>query len=192
MDGVDGAGKTVLADELAVLVGRRRAVLRAGVDDFHRPRTERYARGRGPESFYRDSHDLTALQDVLLRPFRGGRPVRTAVHDVAADAPVRPAPVDPPGDAVLLLDGIFLHRPELAGHWDASVFVDVPFEVSVPRGNARAGIDLPADPAAPENDRYVGGQRIYLERARPVERATWVLDNTDLAAPDLRRPRPGG
>jgi uridine kinase len=59
--------------------------------------------------------------------------------------------------------------------------------VSVPRGNARLGTEHDADPEAPSNHRYVGGQRLYLAQARPRECATWVLDNTDLDAPVLHR-----
>ena len=36
LDGVDGAGKTVLARELTELVGPHRAVHRSSVDSFHR------------------------------------------------------------------------------------------------------------------------------------------------------------
>ncbi len=49
IDGVTAAGKTTFADELISYV--RRPVLRATVDDFYRPSTERYARGHGPESY---------------------------------------------------------------------------------------------------------------------------------------------
>ena len=94
---------------------------------------------------------------------------------------------------MLLVDGIFLHRRELADLWDASVWVEVPFEVSVPRGNARFGeVGAPeADPASAVNARYVGGQRLYLDEVDPASRATWVLDNTDLAAPVLTGSAPG-
>jgi uridine kinase len=193
LDGVDGAGKTVLGHELSALVCLHREVHRASVDGFHRPAARRYARGRTPEGFYRDSYDHAALRTRLVEPFRAGEPWVSAVHDVEADAAVD-APPEPPGgpDAVLLVDGIFLHRPELADLWDAGVWVDVPFEVSVPRGNARFG-ELgaqAADPASEVNSRYVGGQRLYLEEVGPAARATWVLDNTDLAAPSLRDGRP--
>jgi uridine kinase len=187
VDGVDGAGKTVLADQIAEVVGDRRDVLRVSVDGFHRPRAERIARGRGPESFYEDSYDYAAFRRVVLEPFRAGLPVTPAVHDVERDEPVTPEPV-PVGVATLLLvDGIFLQRPELADAWDGVVFVDVPFAVSVPRGNARFGEHDP-DPAAAPNHRYVGGQRLYLARVDPRASATWVLDNTDLDAPVLRHP----
>ena len=188
LDGVDGAGKTVLGRELAALVRPHREVHRASVDGFHRPAAQRYARGRTAEGFYRDSYDHTAIRARLVEPFRAGRPWVRAVHDVEAEAPVEAPPEPPPGpQAVLLVDGIFLHRPELADLWDAGVWVDVPFEVSVPRGNARFGelAALAADPASEVNARYVGGQRLYLAEVGPAARATWVLDNTDLAAPVL-------
>ncbi|GAA2476164.1 uridine kinase [Terrabacter carboxydivorans] len=188
VDGVDGAGKTVLADELAEVIGALagdREVLRVSVDGFHRPRAERVARGRGPESFYEDSYDYAAFRHVVIEPFRRGEPVTPAVNDVDADRPVRPDPVPVGPDTVLLVDGIFLQRPELADVWDAAVWVEVPFSVSVPRGNARFGDGHDGDPEAAANQRYVGGQRLYLAAVEPRSRATWVLDNTDLDRPVL-------
>ena len=189
VDGVDGAGKTVLGRELAALVGRQREAHRVSVDGFHRPAAERYARGRTPETFYRDQYDHDAIRGRLVGPFRAGTPWTRAIHDLEQEVRVEAAPEPAAGpDAVLLVDGIFLHRPELADLWDASVFVDVPFEVSVPRGNARFGAvgASEADPASAVNARPVGGQRLYLAEVDPASRATWVLDNTDLAAPALR------
>jgi uridine kinase len=43
------------------------------------------------------------------------------------------------------------------------------------------------DPAAPANQRYVAGQRIYLAECRPHDRATIVIDNTDLSTPSICR-----
>jgi uridine kinase len=189
---VDGAGKTVLADELAEVIGAldgARSVVRVSVDGFHRPRAERVARGRGPESFYEDSYDYDAFRRAVIDPFRRGEPVTPAVNDVDADRPVQPEPVSVGAETVLLVDGIFLQRPELAGLWDATVFVDVPFAVSVPRGNGRFPGDHDPDPEAESNRRYVGGQRLYLAAADPRARSTWVIDNTDLAAPVLHARR---
>jgi uridine kinase len=185
VDGVDGAGKTVLAGELAALIEPRRHVVRVSIDGFHRSREARYRNGTGPESFYRDSYDYDAFRQVVIDPFRSGAPVTAAVHDVEADLAVAPAPVPVRPDTVLLVDGIFLHRPGLVDLWDATVFVDVPFEVSVPRGNARFPGLHDGDPEAPANRRYVGGQRLYLEESRPRQRATWLFDNTDLDRPNL-------
>jgi uridine kinase len=188
LDGVDGAGKTVLARELTDLVGRHREVHRVSVDGFHRPAAQRHARGRTAETFYRDQYDHAAVRDRLVLAFRAGGPWVRAVHDVEQEVALdlEPEPAAGP-DAVLVVDGIFLHRPELADLWDLDVWLEVPFEVSVPRGNARFGAvgTQEADPASEVNARYVGGQRLYLAEVDPAARATWVLDNTDLAAPVL-------
>ena len=195
VDGVDGAGKTVLGRELADLVAPHREVHRASVDGFHRPVAQRYARGRTPETFYRDHYDHDGIRHRLVEPFRAGEPWVRAVHDVEREVAVDRPPEQGVGpDAVLLLDGIFLHRPELVDLWDAGVWVEVPFEVSVPRGNARFGAvgGEGADPASAANARYVGGQRLYLAEVDPAARATWVLDNTTLDAPVLTGRRPGG
>ena len=188
VDGFDGAGKTVLADQLAEVIGAvggARDVLRVSIDGFHRPRVQRVARGRGPETFYEDSYDYEAFRRAVIEPLRRGEPVTRAVNDVDADRPVHLEPVAVGADTVLLVDGIFLQRPELADVWDAVVWVDVPFAVSVPRGNSRFGDDHDPDPEAEANRRYVGGQRLYLSAVDPRARATWVLDNTDLERPVL-------
>lgn len=103
------------------------------------------------------------------------------MHDVHAESPV-PVVTETAGpDAILVLDGIFTHRDELAGHWDYSVWLEVPFAVAVPRGAARGYGD--PDPAAEFNRRYIEGQRLYLFECDPRSRATAVIDNTDLARP---------
>jgi hypothetical protein len=42
-----------------------------------------------------------------------------------------------PAGSVLVLDSPFLHRPELRDIWDFSIFLDAPFDVTIPRGAAR-------------------------------------------------------
>lgn len=58
IDGVDGAGKTIFADELAVaLRGFGRPAVRVSLDGFHNPRHVRYRGGRSsPEGFWLDSY----------------------------------------------------------------------------------------------------------------------------------------
>lgn len=183
VDGVDGAGKTVFADEVAAVLERQGVrVLRASVDGFHHPPQLRYRRGRdSPDGFYLDSFDLEALRTLLLDPLADGgdRRVVRRIHDVHAEAPVARVVEDVSDVEVLVFDGIFVHRPELVDLWNLSVFLEVGFDVSVPRGARRGYGD--ADLASPANRRYVDGQRRYLATDRPRERATWVVDNTVLA-----------
>lgn len=191
VDGVDGAGKTTFADALGdVLVAGGTRVLRTSVDGFHAPAAQRYRRGRtSPQGFYLDSYDLEAFRTVLLGPLGPGhvgpRRVRTAVHDVATDTdPGRPW-VHVDDATVAVVDGIFLHRDELAGAWDLSVWLDVPFDVAYARMAVRDG--CPPDPHDPANARYREGQLLYLAACAPADRADLVVDNADAARPRLVR-----
>ena len=191
VDGLDGAGKTVFADGLAeVFAETGDAVFRAGIDGFHRPRSERYLRGRhSPEGFYRDSFDYATFRRVLIDPFRDGAQTagttgfQLAAFDVVRDAPVESQWVTAPLDAVLVVDGIFLHRPELRDLWDWSIWLDVPVDMTFARMALRDGSD--PDPEAPSNARYRRGQELYLSEARPREAASVIVDNADLAHPRI-------
>ena len=57
VDGVDAAGKTILADKLAPMIEKRgRPVIRASVDSFHNPRRIRYRRGpNSPEGQFEEN-----------------------------------------------------------------------------------------------------------------------------------------
>ncbi|WP_226342380.1 uridine kinase [Deinococcus sp. AJ005] len=187
VDGVDGAGKTIFADELAAsLSSVGREVIRASVDGFHNPRAVRHRLGRdSPEGFYCDSYDYAGMRKALLDPLGpdGSLGYRTAIFDADADQSVsQPEMTARPG-SILIVDGLFLHRPELRGVWDDSVFLRVDFGVSVPRGAARGpGFGSP-DPAAESNRRYIGGNELYFREANPEKWVGVVVDNTDLKAP---------
>jgi uridine kinase len=185
IDGVDGAGKTYFADELArALTALGRSVIRASVDGFHHPKAIRYRKGRSsPEGFFHDSYDYEQLKGVLLDPLSpgGSGRYRVAVFDHRSDRAIRaPTHAAVPGD-ILLLDGIFLHRPELRAYWDYSIFLDVRFAVSIPRGAQRD--DSSPDPDAASNQRYVRGQELYLQSSEPKRFATVIVNNDDLLAP---------
>ncbi len=177
IDGVDGAGKTMFADELADrLASSGRPLIRASVDGFHHPRAIRYRRGRtSPEGFYRDSYDYARLKRVLLDPLApgGDRRFRRAVFAVAADAPVEAAEERASPGSILLFDGIFLHRPELRGCWDFSIFLRVEWD-----RNHRLRRQPEEHP-----ERYRKGQQVYFRECTPWECASIVIDNDDLAAP---------
>jgi len=178
VDGVDGAGKTVFADELAdVLLAAGRSAVRVTVDAFHQPRAVHHRRGRdSPEGFWLDSYDYSALQDRVLRPFGPGGSLRyrAACHDLASDQRQDPPVHEATPGTIVVLDGVFLHREELAGCKDLSVFLHVPFAVSVPRMAGRDGSH--PDPDHPSVARYVKGQQIYLDLCQPWDRADLVID----------------
>ena len=191
IDGIDAAGKTTLADELAPFVeARGRPALRASVDDFHRPRDARYRRGElSPEGFYRDTFDYDAVRAMLLDPLgpHGDRRARTRLWDHVADAAVPEEWVTVSDDVILLCDGVFLHREEVLDAWDVRVFVEADLDIAVERGIRRDACRMPSMEATRERYRlrYTPAQVRYLEERRPRELAHFVLQNTDPDEPVL-------
>jgi uridine kinase len=187
IDGVDGAGKTRFADDLAArLEADGQVAVRVGIDGFHNPRARRYARGKdSPEGFFRDSYNLDELRGSLLFPARIGMPFKTAIFDERRDRPMAVNPLIVPLPAVLVFDGLFLNRPELRDEWDLSVFLDVSFEVSFARLAARDGRD--PNPEAPANRRSLEAQQLYFKECRPQKSADVLIDYTDFDVPFLMR-----
>ena len=189
VDGVDGSGKTVFAGELAdalQVMGRR--VVQISVDDFHNVSAVRYRRGRSsPAGFWLDSFNYERLRADVLEPLGpgGSRRYRSAAHDLARDLVLSPAYKVAAAGSVLVVDGLFLHREELVGAWDLSVFLDVPFEVTARRMAARDG--AAPDPRHASMRRYVEAQQHYFRACSPHRRASVVIDNSVLDAPRLIR-----
>ncbi|MEV6344809.1 uridine kinase [Actinoplanes sp. NPDC051851] len=187
VDGPDGSGKSVFAGELAAAVrADGRPVVHVSLDDFHHVRAVRYRQGReSPNGFWEDSYDYKRFYSYVLEPFgsKGDRRYRAVGHDLVSDAVLDPEPLSAAPGTVLIVDGLFLHRDELAGVWDLSVFLDVPFAVTARRMAVRDGTN--ADPDHPSMRRYVGAQRIYYAACSPRRRADVLIDNADVDAPRI-------
>lgn len=145
-----------------------------------------------PDGYYLESHQISAIADELLSPFgTGASEVLVGAFDEPTDQPhLLRSPV--PQAAILIFDGLFLHRPEFRDQWDLSVMLHADRRCDA-AWLSFLETDLPAEPTerAAELD-----QR--LERARwPRYRQGWArylvaiasvlptveIDNEDLAAP---------
>ena len=185
VDGVGGSGKTTFASALADAL-RPRPVIVLHADDFFQPAEIRHARGRhSPEGFWLDSYDYTALRTWALEPLTttGDGRYRSASFDRASGRTFRPDVELAPPDALVLVEGTFLHRDELAPFWTCSLYLDVPFAETERRMADRDG--LSADDVHRLMERYTGAQRLYFAAARPWQRASLVVDNTDLGRPRI-------
>jgi hypothetical protein len=108
---------------------------------------------------------------------------RAAIRDVGSDEQLELPWREAPEGAVVIVDGLFLHRDELAGAWELSVFLQGSFEATVHRKASRDG--SPADSSDPRMARYVGGQRLYFQACSPWEIASVVIDSNVVEAPVL-------
>ncbi|GAB3606844.1 hypothetical protein GCM10027413_22530 [Conyzicola nivalis] len=165
VDGIDAAGTSRFADDLAGAMRLKgHAVFRASIEGFHRPRAERFARGRdSAEGAYRDSYDYLTFQRTLIQPFRmgGSTGFVAAAFDVERDAQVEPVWLTGPADALLIVDGSFLNRPELRGLWNYSIWLEAAEEQS-------------------------GAQALYAAESKPRTAATAIVDNVDAEHPRRR------
>lgn len=189
IDGCDAAGKSTLADDLVLpLSALGRPVLRASIDGFHNPSATRYQRGRGsPEGYFFDSFDNAAVVRELLGPLGpgGSRLYRPAIFDCRHDRPLVASVFVAQPDAVLLFDGVFLHRDELFSFWDYSLFLDVDFETALHRAEVRdlGLLGSVASVRALYEQRYIPGQKLYISRCNPTARASVVVLNEDPLRP---------
>ena len=182
VDGPTAAGKTTFSDDLADALRKKgHDVFRASIDDFLKPRADRYAQGRdSAKGRYEDAYDYSVFRRVLIEPFRmnGSTGFVTKAWDEHADRQVEPKWLSGPADAILIVDGSYLGRPELRGLWNASIWLDADAGVRSERMVIRDGIE----PGSARAERYAGAYKLY-EKAKPRDAATIIVDNTDPDAP---------
>jgi len=193
IDGTDGAGKSTLADEVAEEIeARGPRCIRASIDSFHRPQRDRYKRGRtSPEGFYLDSHDLAAFRACLLDPVRSGLQFCTAIFDEPSDRRVERTWTDSIAGGAVVVDGLFLHRPELRDAWDLSIWVEAGERIHRERSD-RVVADAPSDGAMllvhltmwwARIVRYVVSAERYQRDCVPSAATDLVVTNNDLRQP---------
>jgi uridine kinase len=147
------------------------------------------ARGDNPESYYRDSFDHEAMKALLLKPLGPGGNLRYRVSafDFRSDLPQVAPEQTAKTDDLLLLDGVFLMRPELSDGFDYRIFLRVDFGETLRRAVVR---DQELFGSAKEvreryERKYIPGQKLYYEEVNPESLADAVIDNNVLKAPRL-------
>lgn len=194
IEGRSAAGKTTLADELADAVRvRGREVIRASIDDFHRPGHKDRSRRGGwtPRSYYDEGYDYDAFRDLLLQALGpgGSRRCRTALFDAFHDAWL-PEEWHVVGDhTVAIVDGAFLLRPGLAGHWDFVVWLDIDMETMIARARRRDVAWVGSERVVEERYRrhWIPTHELYERLVEPRAHAHVVIDNRNPQAPWIHR-----
>ena len=198
IDGRSAAGKSTFAQALkAALVPSGRQVLLAEVDNFHVP--GHAARSRAgtytPQTLYDESYDLDAVRRHLIAPLGAGgdRRLRLALHDSFHDRPIEGTEVTAAPDAIVIVEGIFLLRPEFRDAWDVAIWIDISFETVMERAAKRDVAWVGDETAVREKYRlrWIPAHQLY-EATGPRSAAHFVIDNEDPLQPQIsvqRRPR---
>jgi uridine kinase len=137
IDGQGGAGKTVLAQCLAEgLRSPSRACTMVHFDDFFLPSGQRPAGGADEKPVGGD-FDWRRLRDEVLLPLREERRASYARYDWTLDALAETHVLEPQG--VVIVEGIYCTRRELADLYDLRIWVECPRDVRLARGLERDG-----------------------------------------------------
>ena len=185
IDGVTASGKSTCARWLVnAIAAQGRPAIHVTMDGFHHRRAHRYLQGRtSATGYYQDAYDFDALCRYVLIPLgpNGTGEIQRRTIDLASDEPVEDSPEPVPVDAIVVVDGTFLHRSPLPDNWDYSVFIDTPMDVARARGIARDADALGGTEAAGRafDQRYHAACRIYLDEVEPRTRATRVVPGID-------------
>ncbi|MER6469716.1 HAD-IA family hydrolase [Streptomyces collinus] len=186
--GVDTAGKSQLAERLrTVLHGTGVPAVVVHVDDFHRPRAERYDPALPePRQYYERSIDFARLAAEVLAPLRAdGSLHRTVARlDLPTDEWTTTRHDIDPG-TIVILEGVFLYRAETRPFVDFFVHLHLDEETVLERARSR---DVPSqgeEVMRKYRDKYLPAQRAYLAEHPPRELADVVLDNSRWAEPGV-------
>jgi uridine kinase len=194
IDGRSAAGKTTLADDLALAIRvRGRDVLRSSIDDFYSP-SHKYRSERDewtPLSRYDRGYNYQSFVDFVLRPLGpdGSRRCRPALFDSYNDVWLPEEWVDVGADTIAIIDGAFLLRTELAGHWDYVIWLDIDIETMVDRARQRDVAWTGSEERVVERYRnlWIPTHLLYERLVEPMSKADLVIDNRDVTAPEILR-----
>lgn len=159
--GIDTSGKTVMTTLLAEELKRSGlSVEIVRLDDFHRSHRDRDIEELPePVEFYEHTFDFERLRNEILKPIRDeGHLKRTLIClDLLEDTWSVERQYVVNSDTVVLLEGVFLFRPDIAHFLDLIIYLQV--------------------------DEVLPAERKYLEEYPAERNADVIIDNNDWENP---------
>lgn len=162
IDGLGGAGKTTFVQEFQQVVQlQQKEVLIIHLDDHIVERNKRYATGNEEwVEYYYYQWDVEQLVSVLFQPLlEGSDTLSLPFYDKKWDA-IHFQTVNVSPRAIVLIEGIFLQRPEWRAFFDKVFYLDCPRDIRRQRVLSR--------------DDYIGDQQAILDK---YERRYWVAED---------------
>lgn len=132
IDGPGGSGKTTLA---AAVSGHLDGSAIVHVDDFYRPMPDRERERLDAEQGYHRYFDWERLRDQVLVPLRDDRAARYQRYDWTTGRLGDWCEIAP--GAVVIVEGVYSARPELAPYYHFTAYVDAPRDLCLRRVRAR-------------------------------------------------------
>ncbi len=185
ISGIDGAGKTEFAGAFEKFLNKQEFKTQAiHLDDFHNPKAIRYAGNDQADNYYRRSFNIDLITEKLLKPLRQKRAFTTGMTllDYLTDKYDVEREFSFERDTVVVFEGVFLFRKELAPYIDYKIFLDITFAESKKRSQGRD-----AEEYIEKYDvKYLPAQAKYLKEYPPEDTADLIIDNADWEYPRIK------
>jgi uridine kinase len=184
INGIEGTGKTVLAEKLTKYLNSENLnAIQVSIDGFHFNKEVRYKQGRdSAKGYYEDSYDEIVFVEKVLKTSQTDFPnYTTATHNLETDEYLSLEPIKLENNSILITDGAYLFKPNYRNHWDLKIYLKTSFEIAMKRGierdkNSLGGVELTKEKY---EKRYHESSRIYLAENEPEKIADIVIDNSD-------------
>ena len=180
VSGIDGCGKGYLARQLQAhlaLHGVIPAIL--NVDGWLNLPEKRFDDKAPATNFYENAIRLEQFFSQLVLPLRDRRSIHLVADFVEETASqYRKHSYDYDDVSVVLVEGIFLFKPQYRKYFDLAIWIDCSFPTALARAIDRAQEGLsPANTIAVYDTIYFPAQRIHLTQDKPRESADLIFEN---------------
>lgn len=178
IDGLGGAGKSTISEQLFMQLHKKYHVAVLHIDDFIHPEAIRYNNNFAEwECYYVLQWRYDYLLDSVIHPIQSGEPFHREIelYDKEKDTYFL-RQIDIPVGSIVIVEGIFLQREELAGIFDYVIYMDISEETRLSRVLMRDGYIGDAEQIREKyENRYFPAERLYAANCRPAEKADYVI-----------------
>jgi uridine kinase len=184
VNGIEGTGKTVLAEKLTKYLNSENLnAIQVSIDGFHFNKEVRYKQGRNSaKGYYENSYNEIVFVEKVLKSSQTDSPNYTiATHNLETDEYLNLEPIKLENNSILITDGAYLFKANYRSHWDLKIYLKTSFEIAMKRGIERDKDSLGGVELAKEKyeKRYHESSRMYLTENEPEKIADIIIDNSD-------------
>jgi len=180
ISGIDGSGKGYLAAQLQAHLALRGVIPAIlNVDGWLNLPEKRFDQNAPAVNFYENAIRFDQFFSQLVLPLRDGRSIHLeadVVEEIASN--YRNHTYHFKDVPVVLVEGIFLFKPQYRKYFDLAIWIDCSFPTALVRAIDRAQEGLsPANTIAAYERIYFPAQRIHLDQDKPRENADLIFEN---------------
>lgn len=180
VSGIDGSGKGFIAQKIVESLSQRdQRVALINIDGWLNLPHIRFNQNNPANNFYDRAIRFDELFSELILPLKERRSIDLQAdfteETASAYKTIRYSYTD---IDFILLEGIFLFKKVLRGHFDLKIWVDCSFQTALRRAIGRAQEGLPPTQTTRAYEEiYFPAQLIHFERDRPQETAELIIPN---------------